>query len=146
MRMLADLLVVLLLGACTDVKTLDAAAVEKLRIMNDMQARATMAAVCDISLGAYFRELNMIERRYPGLVCGDIEIMQAMTSVARLSEQLRSRVRTRCLGRREGPSRGRRRCFRRRRRHRGAPISWLDSPARAAGRADYAEFLPHCRT
>jgi hypothetical protein len=59
MRMLADLLVVLLLGACSDVKTLDAAAMEKRRIMNDMQARATMAAVCDISLGAYFRELNM---------------------------------------------------------------------------------------
>jgi hypothetical protein len=90
MRVLAGLLVVLLLGACSDVKMLGATAVEKRRIMNDMQARATMAAVCDISLGAYFRELNMIERRYAGLVCGDIEIMQAGMSAARLPVQLRA--------------------------------------------------------
>jgi hypothetical protein len=40
--------------------------------MNDMQARATMAASCDISLGAYFRELSALERQYVGLVCGGI--------------------------------------------------------------------------
>jgi hypothetical protein len=40
--------------------------------MNDMQARATMAATCDIALGTYFRELSPMERRYAGLVCGGI--------------------------------------------------------------------------
>lgn len=60
-----------LLGACSDLQTLGAAAVEQRRVMNDMQARATMAAVCDISLGAYLRELNELERAYAGLVCGD---------------------------------------------------------------------------
>ncbi len=40
--------------------------------MNDLQARATMAATCDIALGAYFRELSPIERRYAGLVCGGL--------------------------------------------------------------------------
>ena len=40
--------------------------------MNDLQARATMAATCDIALGAYFRELSPIEQRYAGLVCGGV--------------------------------------------------------------------------
>jgi hypothetical protein len=78
MRRLAGLLVLLpLLVACSDVQMLGATAAEKRRVMNDMQARATMAAVCDMSLGAYFRELNEIERRYAGLVCGDVGVMQA---------------------------------------------------------------------
>jgi hypothetical protein len=66
-----------LLAACSDVQLLGAAAAEQRRMMNDMQARATMAAVCDMSLGAYFRELNTVERRYAGLVCGDAEALQA---------------------------------------------------------------------
>ena len=64
-----------LLGACSDLQTLGAAAAEQRRVMNDMQARATMAAVCDISLGAYLRELNQLERAYAGLVCGDVAAM-----------------------------------------------------------------------
>ena len=40
--------------------------------MNDMQARPTMAATCDIALGAYFRELSAVERQYAGLVCGGV--------------------------------------------------------------------------
>ena len=51
MRAWIALLAVLLLGACSDVKMLGATAAEKRRTMNDMQARATMAAVCGISLG-----------------------------------------------------------------------------------------------
>jgi hypothetical protein len=58
------------LAACTQVETYGAVAIETRRQMNDMQARATMAATCDIALGAYFRELSEIERRYAGLVCG----------------------------------------------------------------------------
>jgi hypothetical protein len=59
-----------LLGACTEVQTYGMAAIEKRRMMNDMQARLTMAATCDIALGAYYRELSEIERHYVGLVCG----------------------------------------------------------------------------
>ena len=60
-----------LLGACSDLQALGATAAEHRRVMNDMQARATMAALCDISLGAYLRELNELERRFAGLACGD---------------------------------------------------------------------------
>lgn len=73
-----------LLAACNDVRSLGAAAAEQRRVMNDMQARATMAAVCDMSLGAYFRELNAVERRYAGLVCGDVEALQAALMPERL--------------------------------------------------------------
>ena len=59
-----------LLGACAQVQTYGMAAIEKRRMMNDMQARLTMAATCDIALGAYYRELSAIERQYVGLVCG----------------------------------------------------------------------------
>ena len=94
MRRLVGLLVLLpLVAACSDVQMLGATAVEQRRVMNDMQARATMAAVCDMSLGAYFRELNEIERRYAGLVCGDVGVMQAPLpphagALAPLPEQL----------------------------------------------------------
>jgi hypothetical protein len=60
----------MLLSACAEVQTYGAAAIQQRRSMNDMQARATMAATCDIALGAYFRELSPMERRYAGLVCG----------------------------------------------------------------------------
>ena len=90
MRAGIALLAVLLLGACSDVEMLGATAAEKRRTMNDMQARATMAAVCDISLGAYLRELNAVERRYAGLVCGDAQAIQAAAlSTMGLPEQLR---------------------------------------------------------
>lgn len=61
-----------LFTACTEVQHYGAVAVEQRRTMNDIQARATMAATCDISLGAYFRELSPMEQRYAGLVCGGI--------------------------------------------------------------------------
>jgi hypothetical protein len=58
------------LAACAEVGAYGAVAVERRRVMNDLQARATMAATCDIALGAYFRELSDAERQYVGLVCG----------------------------------------------------------------------------
>lgn len=69
-----------LLAACSDAGMLGAAAAEQRRVMNDMPARTTMAAVCDISPGAYFRELNAVERRYVGVVCSDAEALQAALS------------------------------------------------------------------
>ena len=63
-------LALLLPGACAQIGGYGTVAVEQRRTMNDMQARATMAATCDIALGAYFRELSDQERRYVGLVCG----------------------------------------------------------------------------
>lgn len=73
-----------LLGACSDVQSFGAVAVEKRRVMNDMQARATLAAVCDISLGAYLRELNEVERTYAGLVCGDAQALRLAALPTRL--------------------------------------------------------------
>jgi uncharacterized protein YceK len=70
--MMLSLLVLGLLSACAEVRSQGAAAIEQRRAMNDMQARATMAATCDISLGAYFRELSALERQYAGLVCGGV--------------------------------------------------------------------------
>jgi hypothetical protein len=60
------------LGACAQLQTYGAVAVEQRRQMNDMQARLTMAATCDISLGAFYRELSAPERQFAGLVCGGI--------------------------------------------------------------------------
>lgn len=62
----------LALGACAQLTTYGTVAIEQRRVMNDMQARAAMAATCDMALGAYFRELSPIERQYAGLVCGGI--------------------------------------------------------------------------
>jgi len=76
-RLIGLLALLSLVAACSDIRMLGATAAEQRRVMNDMQARATMAAVCDISLGAYWRELNELERRYAGLVCGDALVMQA---------------------------------------------------------------------
>ena len=61
-----------LLTACTEVQTYGAAAIDQRRVMNDLQARSTMAATCDISLGACSRELNTMGQRYAGLVCGGL--------------------------------------------------------------------------
>lgn len=66
----------LLLPACVELQSMSTLAIEQRRVMNDMQARATMAATCDIALGAYFRELNDHERNYVALVCGGINPRQ----------------------------------------------------------------------
>ena len=70
-----------LLAACTEVQHYGAVAVEQRRSMNDLQARATMAATCDISLGAYFRELSALERQYAGLVCGGLPASPVLPSL-----------------------------------------------------------------
>jgi len=67
---LSPALVCLLLASCAEVQQIGLAAIEHRRTLNDMQARAIMAATCDIALGAYFRELSEIERQYAALVCG----------------------------------------------------------------------------
>jgi hypothetical protein len=69
------LLLTIALGAlsgCAQVGTYASLASEQRRQMNDMQARLTMAATCDISLGAFYRELSTLERQYAGLVCGGV--------------------------------------------------------------------------
>lgn len=65
-------LLLALLPACTQVESFSTVAVQQRRMMNDLQARLTMAATCDISLGSYFRELSELERHYVGLVCGGV--------------------------------------------------------------------------
>lgn len=91
MRALIRMLLLLpFVGACSDVRMLGATAAEQRRVMNDMQARATLAAVCDISLGAYLRELSAVERRYAGLVCGDVDAMREALQSTPLPAQLRA--------------------------------------------------------
>ena len=58
------------LSGCTDLQGIGSAAIEKRRMMNDLQARATLAATCDIAIGSYFRALNDQERRFAALICG----------------------------------------------------------------------------
>ena len=93
-RILAIGLILTVLGGCTDFHLLGAAAIEKRRAINDLQARATMAAACDIAVGAYFRELSDLERRYVALVCGgpqtgskpekaDVTLMRSMSELIR---------------------------------------------------------------
>ena len=74
---LAAISALTLITACSEVQHYGAVAIEQRRSMNDLQARATMAATCDIALGAYFRELSPIEQRYAGLVCGGVFPMEA---------------------------------------------------------------------
>jgi hypothetical protein len=69
---LATILAPLALAACTEVLAIGNSAIQQRRMMNDLQARFTMAATCDISLGSYFRELSELERHYVGLVCGGV--------------------------------------------------------------------------
>jgi hypothetical protein len=107
MRVLIGMLLLLpFVGACSDVRMLGATAAEQRRVMNDMQARATLAAVCDISLGAYLRELSAVERRYAGLVCGDVEAMQEALSSTPLPAQLRAAEPVAFVGRRPGQGGG----------------------------------------
>jgi hypothetical protein len=72
MRRTVLLSLLALLPGCAEVQDYGQVAVQARRTMNDMQARATMAATCDIALGAYFRELSALERQYVGLVCGGV--------------------------------------------------------------------------
>lgn len=69
-RFLPLVFLLLLLPACERVSMVGMSAVEQRRTANDMQARFTLAATCDIAIGSYFRELNAVERQYAGLVCG----------------------------------------------------------------------------
>lgn len=69
-RILSAVVLAAVLSGCAEVQQMGASAIEARRTMNDIQARATMAATCDISLGSYFRELSAVERKYAALVCG----------------------------------------------------------------------------
>ena len=71
-RLLGPILLLMLLPGCAEVQSYAQMAIEQRRTMNDMQARATTAATCDIALGAYFRELSALEREYVALICGGV--------------------------------------------------------------------------
>ncbi|MGF1476167.1 MAG: hypothetical protein ACFB6S_11450 [Geminicoccaceae bacterium] len=72
MRSAVVIVLILSLGACTRVSTLTASALEHRRTMNDIQARSTLAATCDLSIGSFYRELSDAERAYAALVCGGV--------------------------------------------------------------------------
>lgn len=48
-------LAILLLAGCAEVQTYGAAVAEQRRLMNDLQATATIAQVCDLSMGSVSR-------------------------------------------------------------------------------------------
>ena len=86
MKPLAAIALLAVLAGCADVRTLGSVAIEQRKIANDMQARATLAATCDISIGAALRELNEVERRYVMMVCGDLDAMTGALVQMRASE------------------------------------------------------------
>lgn len=69
-RLLAATAAVVLLAGCAEFRSVGSLAIEQRRVANDMQARATMAAVCDLSIGAFYRELTFAERVLAAQVCG----------------------------------------------------------------------------
>lgn len=73
---------VLLLAGCAELQTYGAAAAERRKVMNDMQARGTMAAVCDVAIGSYWREFTAAERLFADEICGDTT--SVMTAMERL--------------------------------------------------------------
>ena len=75
MKPLAALAMLAVLVGCADLQTFGAVAIEQRKLVNDMQARGTLAAVCDISIGAFMRELNHVEQQYALMVCGDMNAM-----------------------------------------------------------------------
>jgi hypothetical protein len=64
-------LIAMMLSGCADFQMFGVAAAERRQRMNDIQARATMLAVCDISIGSSIRELSPAERTLADRVCGE---------------------------------------------------------------------------
>lgn len=69
MRVVAILALVTLTG-CGEARMYGQAAAEYRREMNDLQAQGTMAAICDLSLGSYWRQLTAAQRQMADLTCG----------------------------------------------------------------------------
>ncbi len=65
----ALLAALLLLPGCDTVRHWGEAGAAARREQNDLQARATMAATCDIAIASYLRELSPRERQGVALIC-----------------------------------------------------------------------------
>lgn len=65
------LLTMVCLSGCAPVRHYGEAAAAARREQNDLQARATMAATCDIAVASYLRELSPRERQGVALICPD---------------------------------------------------------------------------
>jgi hypothetical protein len=66
---LLTMLALVLLSGCATARNLGEAAAAARRQQNDLQARATMAAVCDIPVAAYHRALDARDRQAVDLIC-----------------------------------------------------------------------------
>ena len=75
----AIILAALALAGCAEVQVWSAQAIERRQLMNDLQTRASLHALCDISIGSYFRELRTPERRFVAGICsgGEVEQLEA---------------------------------------------------------------------
>lgn len=69
----------LAVSGCADIQTLGASAIQHRQVMNDLQTRASLHALCDISIGSYFRELRGQEKRFVAGICsgGEVERLEA---------------------------------------------------------------------
>jgi hypothetical protein len=86
--------VALAVPGCAELATYGASAAEHRRTMNDLQARLTMASMCDVSLGAYHRELNEAERQLVTEVCGGggLDASQSRVLSKVIAERERQRI------------------------------------------------------
>jgi hypothetical protein len=74
MRVVATAALLLaVLPGCTDAQMLGAVAIEKRKVMNDLQARATLAGLCDISVGAVYR-LPASDQQAVEIACGEMPV------------------------------------------------------------------------
>lgn len=72
----AALASILLLASCTEAATYGNMAATYRRTANDLQAQATLAAACDISVGAYWR-LTQAQREAVDRLCAGLEMFKA---------------------------------------------------------------------
>ena len=71
MRLAALLLTLVMLGGCAErLGEYGRQGVEEKRAYNDLKARGLMTALCDISLGAFYRELEPAEQCLVTQACG----------------------------------------------------------------------------
>jgi hypothetical protein len=79
MRALAFFLLAVapLVAGCAEVQVAGHTAIQHRKLMNDLQAQATMLALCDLSIGSFFRQLTPEQRLLVARSCaGPVDLGQ----------------------------------------------------------------------
>lgn len=66
------------LSGCAPIQHYGEAAAAARRQQNDLQARATVAAACDVALASYWRELTPRERQALYLLCAPASVVEGL--------------------------------------------------------------------